>query len=196
MPKVGHQAQSQAAPRTASGSPEDKAPSAERVSELLNATPLGQSVADSRRSNFHLPQPSQENTTMFQLLSTFTAADILQPAQRPEDARQDAGAFGASLTLVKGTVIGKKTSDNKLYAYTDANTDGTGVAVGILMIQIVTDSSGNVFYGTSSAASETNPPHETAPFWQSGIFDTSELTGYDAAALTDLKGARSPTASS
>lgn len=125
---------------------------------------------------------------MFSALSTFTAANILQPKQRPEDARQDAGAFGASLTLAKGTVLGKKTADNKLYTYVDANVDGTGVAVGFLMISIITDASGNIFYGDSAVANETNPPHETAPFWQSGIFDTADLTGYDAAALADLKG--------
>jgi hypothetical protein len=125
---------------------------------------------------------------MFSALSTYTAANILQPKQRPEDARQDAGVFGVSLTLAKGTVLGKKTSDGKLYAYNDSLTNGTEVAVGILMQSIITDSSGNVFYGDSATAGEFNPPHETAAYWQSGIFDTADLTGYDAAALVDFKG--------
>lgn len=125
---------------------------------------------------------------MFAELATYAATNMLQPKQRPEDARQDAGAFGVSLTLAKGTVIGKKTSDGLLYAYNDALTNGTNVAVGILMYTIKTDSSGRIFFSDSTDASELNPPHQTAPYWQSGIFDTADLTGYDANALTDLNG--------
>ena len=125
---------------------------------------------------------------MFAELSTYAATNILQPKQRPEDARQDAGAFGVSLTLVKGTVLGKKTSDGLLYAYNDSLTSGVNVAVGILMYTIKTDSTGRIFFGDSTDASEVNVPHQTAPYWQSGIFDTGDLTGYDANALTDLNG--------
>jgi len=45
----------------------------------------------------------------------------LEPIMFPQDARLDAGRFGASLTIAKGTVLGKKTSDSKLYAYVQPN---------------------------------------------------------------------------
>lgn len=125
---------------------------------------------------------------MFAELATYAATNMLQPKQRPEDARQDAGAFAASLTLAKGTVIAKRTSDGLLIAYNDSLTNGGEVAKGILMYTIKTNSSGQVFFSDSTDASELNPPHQTAPYWQSGIFDTGDLTGYDAAALVDLNG--------
>lgn len=125
---------------------------------------------------------------MFTELATYAMTNQLQPKQRPEDARQDAGAFGASLTLDKGTIIGKRTSDGLLYAYDDTATNGQEVAKGILMYTIKTNSSGHVFFSDSTDATELNPPHQTAPYWQSGIFDTADLTGYDAAALVDLNG--------
>ena len=125
---------------------------------------------------------------MFTTLQTYAMTNQLQPKQRPEDARQDAGAFGVSLTLVKGTMLGRKTSDGLLYAYNDALTSGVNVCVGILMYTIKTDSNGLIFFGDSTDASELNPPHQTAPYWQSGIFDTADLTGYDANALGDLQG--------
>lgn len=125
---------------------------------------------------------------MFQELQTYAMTNQLQPKQRPEDARQDAGAFGVSLTLVKGTLLGKKTSDGLLYAYLDSLTDGRNVAVGILMYTIKTDSSGRIFFSDSTDMSELNPPHQTAPYWQSGIFDTADLTGYDANGLADMQG--------
>lgn len=125
---------------------------------------------------------------MFTELETYAMTNQLQPKQRPEDARQDAGAFGASLTLAKGTIIGKRTADGLLVAYLDTATNGAQTAVGILMYTIKTNSSGQVFFSDSTDASELNPPHQTAPYWQSGIFDTGDLTGYDAAALVDLNG--------
>ena len=114
--------------------------------------------------------------------------DRLTPAQYPEDARKTAGKLGVSLTLAAGTVLGKRTSNGLLYAYNDALTDGTNVAVGILEYATKTDSSGNAFFGDSTTASSLNVPHQTVPYFVSGTFDTADLTGYDAAALADLNG--------
>jgi hypothetical protein len=125
---------------------------------------------------------------MFAALETYAATNQLQPKQRPEDARQDAGAFAANLTLVKGTVLGKRTSTGELEAYNDAHTTGVNVAVGILMYTIKTNATGQVFFSDSTDASLNNTPHQTAPYWQSGIFDTGDLTGYDANALADMQG--------
>lgn len=113
----------------------------------------------------------------------------LTPAQYPEDARWTAGRFAVSQTIAAGTLLGKVTSGGLLKAYNDANSDGTQTAVGICMYDIVTDSSGNVFLGTSGTASSLNQPlGKTAPYFVTGTFDTADLTGYDAAGLADLNG--------
>jgi hypothetical protein len=112
----------------------------------------------------------------------------LEPAEFPEDARIDAARLGASLTLAKGTLLGKRTSDNKHYAYDDTKTDGTERAVGILVYDTITDASGNHYTGTSATASAINLPHADCSVYVAGTFDTTELTGYNAAALADFQG--------
>jgi hypothetical protein len=111
----------------------------------------------------------------------------LQPVLFPGDQRTLAGVFGNSLTLSKGTVLGRKTSDGKLYAYASGNSDGTQTAVGILMYDIKTDASGNIFFGDSAVLSVNNPANTTAPYFICGTFDTTELTGWDATAATAMK---------
>jgi hypothetical protein len=118
--------------------------------------------------------------------------DQLEPKEFPELAKTDAVKFGASLTLAKGTVLGKRTSDNKHYAYNDALTDGTNVATCILKCTIKTDSGGNVFFGDSTTATVDNMPHAEAPVYVAGVFDTDDLTGYDANAKADLGGHLTP----
>lgn len=62
---------------------------------------------------------------MATLLETFNGANMLTPAQRPEDARQDAVAFGPNLTILKGTAVAIKASDKKAYPL---NANATGGA--------------------------------------------------------------------
>jgi hypothetical protein len=119
----------------------------------------------------------------------------LQPAQFPEDARWTAGRFAPSLTLAAGTLLGKITASGLLAAYADANSDGTQTAVGILKFPIKTDANSRVFFITgSTAAVETDTVHSqnTAPYFISGVFDPADLTGSDAAGLTDLKASTLP----
>lgn len=118
-------------------------------------------------------------------LSTLNASK-LEPAEFPQDARIDAAQLGPSLTLAAGTVLGKKTSNNKLYAYLDSATDGTQTAVAILVYAVVTDASGNHFLGTNATASEWNLPHKDTSIYVAGTFRTTDLAGYDAAAGTDF----------
>lgn len=100
-----------------------------------------------------------------------------------------AARFGPSLTIARGTVMGKKTSDGKLYAYNDAQTDGTQTAVALSMYDVKTDSSGNHYLSTSDASpTSINPPLANVPVWIAGVFDTAQMTGWDAAALADFKG--------
>jgi hypothetical protein len=118
--------------------------------------------------------------------------DQLEPKESPELSVRDAVKMGASLTLAKGTLLGKRTSDNKHYAYNDALTDGTNVATCILLCAIKTDASGNVYFGDSATAAIDNLPHAEAPVYIAGIFDTDDLTGYDANGKTDLGGHFTP----
>ncbi len=124
-------------------------------------------------------------------LSTFNATK-LEPAEFPQDARIDAAQLGASLTLAAGTVLGKVTATNKLAAYNDTLTNGTQVAVGILVYATCTDASGNHYLGATATASEANLPHKDASVYIAGTFRTTDLTGYDAAALADLQGKALP----
>lgn len=121
-------------------------------------------------------------------LETYDATLELIPKQYPQDARTDDGVVTASLTLAKGTVLGKVTATGKLAAYNDSLSTGVERAVGILKHSIATDASGNVYFGTSAVPGSLNPPHRTAEFYTAGVFDTADLTGYDAAALVDFGG--------
>lgn len=60
---------------------------------------------------------------MVTLIEEWSQADILTPAQQPGDARPDAVAWGANLTVRAGQAVGIKTSDKKAYPY-----GGIGVA--------------------------------------------------------------------
>lgn len=112
--------------------------------------------------------------------------DRLSPKIRPSDARQQAIRLGANLTLAKGTVLGKKTSDGKFYPYDDDNSDGTETAKCLLIQACVTDASGNAYLSDSAVASSINTPFRTVQVYESGTFDPAELTGLDNAAILDL----------
>lgn len=120
-------------------------------------------------------------------LATYDNAG-LQPAMFPEDARTIAGVLGPSQTnLAAGTVLGKKTSDGKLYPYNNGASDGTETAVGILRDRVSTDANGKVYPADNATASTANVPQgETAAVYVAGTFDTNDLTGWDANAATDL----------
>lgn len=121
------------------------------------------------------------------LIST-TTPDSLEPAIFPELARTIAAELAPSLTLAKGTVLGKITATGKLAAYNDSLTNGVEVAVAILKFAVVTDSSGNAYFSDSDVASPINLPHREVPVYIAGCFATADLTGYDANALADFKG--------
>jgi hypothetical protein len=74
------------------------------------------------------------------------------------------------------------------YTVTHAAATGLETAVGILGTDLTTDSSGNMYLGTSSTPTSLNPPVNSTHMFVAGTFNTSDLTGYDAAALVDLGG--------
>ena len=125
---------------------------------------------------------------MLTAVETFDLSQILQPAQQPQDARQDAAQWGANLTILKGTWVAQKTSDKKLYAYVQGATTGLGAAIGLSMYSFRTDANGQCFLGTSGAtATIRQSPFQTLPYWKSGIFDPNELvSAADATVTTNL----------
>ncbi len=79
---------------------------------------------------------------------------------------------GGQGVLPAGTVLGRKTSDKKYYAYSNANSNGTETALGILRRPVDTG-------GPGSADQESN-------IVIAGMVKLNMVHGADAAALTDL----------
>lgn len=80
---------------------------------------------------------------------------------------------GGQGVIPAGTVLGQKTSDKKYYAYSNANSDGTQTALGILRRPVDT--------GTG-----TGRPDQLSNIVIAGIIKLGMVHGADAAALTDL----------
>jgi hypothetical protein len=61
--------------------------------------------------------------------------------------------------------------------------------VAIAKVAFVTDSSGRIYLGDSSTGGSMNPPVPSVPVVVAGgVWDTTALTGWDSAALTDFGG--------
>jgi hypothetical protein len=70
-------------------------------------------------------------------------------------------------------------------------TDGSHVAVGLLVHDTVTDADGN-HYRASVVGGLGNPPYDDAMYFYAGEFLEADLVGFDDAALADLGGRRLP----
>lgn len=106
----------------------------------------------------------------------FDPSDILVPAQRPEDARQDAIQFGPNLTFVKGDMIAISTVDKKAYRYAVGGANGLAVAKAIAMYSFRTDTNGMVYFGTEAPGYHPQvAPSHTAPGWLTGIFAPGDI---------------------
>src|SRR5262245_41579487 len=117
---------------------------------------------------------------------TFTGQK-LEPYMNPDQARTVSIKLAPSLTLTKGTVLGRITASKLWKAYASGNSDGSQTARAILMYDVVTDGSGNHFYG-GQASSEQGQGEASVPAYISGDFFGTDLTGLDAAGLTNLGG--------
>lgn len=114
---------------------------------------------------------------MITQMERWDLSNMLQPVQDPEDARQDAMAFGANLTVLAGTAVAVKTSDKKTYPMVPGASDGTQNFVGFSMYSFVTDANGQAYLGTSITASPNyrQSPWSTMAVWVSGIFDPQDV---------------------
>lgn len=116
--------------------------------------------------------------------TTWSASGRLDPLFDPDKLNILNVAFGNSLTLAKGTVLGELTATPGQYkAYASGNVDGSQIPKGILQYSITTDASGNV-----TMIGEHGMTQKHAPMiMPSGcLFKTSELVGMDANAVTKL----------
>jgi hypothetical protein len=116
--------------------------------------------------------------------NTYSLAAV-DPVYNPEDAMESmiCVPLGNSLTLAKGTVLGKITATGKYIAYASGASDGSQLPVGILRRAATTDGSGNITnyseWGTTGAC---------APIYTQGAFKIADLVGLDDNAVTKLAG--------
>lgn len=103
------------------------------------------------------------------------ALDGIQPAQRPEDARQDAMRFAASLTINKGQSVSVTTATGLGGALVPGGSGGAQNFVGISIYSFTTDTSGNVLFNGTTAGF-LNAPKNVAPIWSCGTFDPADIT--------------------
>lgn len=116
---------------------------------------------------------------------TFSASSRLDPLFRADEEKIMHVQLTASATYARGQVVGEVTATPGVFKiYATANVDGSGVARGILKYGCSTDASGNI-----TIMGEHGVTHKSAPMILpgSGHYKTSELTGMDADAVTDLK---------
>ena len=125
---------------------------------------------------------------MAQLIHTTSLAGILQPAQEPGDARQDAVQWTPSITVSAGDIIAIHSGTKKAIRYVAGGANETGIGKGLAMYSFVTDANGLVFISGSTTASPINTGDLTSPIWKTGIFDVGDVKiGGVAAVLADIE---------
>lgn len=105
----------------------------------------------------------------------------------PQSGREMEVHFVSSVgALVAGTVLGQVTASGLWNAYNNGNANGTEVAKAILKHDVFVDANGKVTFGAQAGGDSNGVLHESAPAYFEGEFRTTELTGLDAAGITDL----------
>lgn len=114
---------------------------------------------------------------MIQTVETYDMSRILQPAQSPEIAKQDAARFAASTTFVAGLALGRKTADGLLYPMVPGASDGTQLFVGFSMYDFLTDASSLCYLGSSITAGPNirQQSFTTMAIWVNGIFNPQDV---------------------
>lgn len=111
---------------------------------------------------------------------------ILEPLKNPQSARVTVLNLKPSTTYPSGTLLGPITASPGVYGpYATGNADGTQNPTHILQYACKTDASGNVAFGDQTAG-EWGQTTKGAPAFRSGVFDTKDLVGLDAGAVTKL----------
>lgn len=104
----------------------------------------------------------------------FTARGDIAAVTTTDSFSGGSGPASAVTTVTAGTAGTPGTYG----AYDQDNTDGSEIPTHVLMYDVVTDASGNVFMG-DSAASEWNNSSKYAQAYRAGYFATEDLVGFD-----------------
>ncbi len=117
------------------------------------------------------------------VVCTFAGALANQP--QPIFAVNGAALTGAGAAVtVAHTTPG--VSNGSLEAYVSTNTDGSQTPIGLLVVEVATDPQGNVTYGPLPTGNGFGSIRHVAPVAISGYFNTADLTGLDANAVSKL----------
>ena len=105
----------------------------------------------------------------------------LDPYIDAEDALCIDVQLPASVTYAAGTVLGELTATQGTYkAYASGNADGSQNPKAILVYAATTDGSGNI-----TLPGEYGATVKAVPVYIAGTFQTADLTGLDATAITN-----------
>lgn len=115
---------------------------------------------------------------------TFTFTGVYAGTNVPTIAVTSAVTGGGSIAMAQTTAGAP--GPGKYGAYADANSDGTGVFVGLLKYACTVLQDGTVQIGERPYAGAS--AMLTAPIYVAGYFHSSDVTGLDAAALADVGG--------
>lgn len=113
----------------------------------------------------------------------------LAPVIHPDAARQISVPFKAAVAnIARGTILGQVTATGLWSAYSNGNVDGTETARGIAAYDMQVDGNGKITLSGTAAQSggDQGEKFSEAPVYVAGYFATTDLTGLDAAAVTEL----------
>ena len=99
------------------------------------------------------------------------AAEFLLSEGNGSISREQVVIAAAAPAMVAGTVLGRITASGKFTAYNNANSDGTQTAVGVLY----------------EAVPDSTSDQKAVAILRYAEVQQSELTGYDAAAKSELE---------
>jgi hypothetical protein len=117
------------------------------------------------------------------VVCTFAGALAGQP--QPTLAVNQAGLTGSG-AAVSVTHTTNGVASGALEPYNSANSDGSQIPIGILAVEVATDPQGNVTFGPLPNGNGFGAVRHVAPVAIAGYFQTSDLTGLDANAVSKL----------
>lgn len=117
------------------------------------------------------------------VVCTFGGGLANQP--QPIMAVNNAGLTGSGAVVTVGhTTVG--VANGAMEPYASGNSDGSQTPVGVLVVEVSTDTQGNVTYGPLPIGNGFGAVRHVAPIAISGYFNTADLTGLDTNAVSKL----------
>jgi hypothetical protein len=104
---------------------------------------------------------------------------------QPIFAVNNAGLTGSGAAVsVAHTTVG--VANGAMEPYASGNTDGSQTPIGILVVEVATDTQGDVTYGPLPVGNGFGAIRHVAPIAISGYYNTADLTGLDSNAVSKL----------